>query len=121
MAQVQLDGVSKIFSGDVRAVDGLDLEVRDGELLVLVGPSGCGKSTTLRLIAGLERPTAGEVRIDEQRVNEVPPAKRNVAMVFQYDALLPHLSVRKNLGFGLELARGGWLQRMLGGNRNGQP
>lgn len=113
MGEVQLHGVSKIFRGNVRAVDDLNLDVRDGELLVLVGPSGCGKSTTLRLIAGLERPTSGDVHLGGERVNEVSPAKRNVAMVFQYDALLPHLSVRKNLGFGLELARGGWLRRIL--------
>jgi len=120
MAQVQLDGVSKIFSPDLRAVDDLNLDVRDGELLVLVGPSGCGKSTSLRLIAGLERPTSGEIRIAGERVNDAPPATRNVAMVFQHDSLLPHLSVRKNLAFGLTLARGGWLRRMFVGSGKGK-
>lgn len=118
MADVQLAGVAKTFPRGVRAVEALNLDVRDGELLVLVGPSGCGKSTTLRLIAGLETPTAGEIRIGGERVNSRPPAQRNVAMVFQYDSLLPHLNVRRNLRFGLEMARGGWVSRVA---RRAQP
>jgi multiple sugar transport system ATP-binding protein len=96
------------------AVDHLDLEVIDKEFLVLVGPSGCGKSTTLRMIAGLEDVSSGEIRIGGRRVNEVPPKDRNIAMVFQNYALYPHMSVSKNMGFGLELRYGtGWLRRVL--------
>ena len=97
---VVLRGVEKRF-GDVRAVAAVDLEVRAGELLVLVGPSGCGKSTLLRLVAGLEEPTAGEVWIGGRAVNEVAPGERDVAMVFQSYALYPHMTVARNLGFGL--------------------
>ena len=96
MASVQLTGVTKRF-GDTVAVDDLTLDIDDGEFLVLLGPSGCGKSTLLRLIAGLERPTSGEVAIDELIVNDVPPAARDVAMVFQSYALYPHKTVRQNI------------------------
>ena len=99
---VALRGVEKRF-GDVTAVDAVDLEVRAGELLVLVGPSGCGKSTLLRLIAGLEEPTAGEVWIGGRAVNDVAPGDRDVAMVFQSYALYPHMTVARNLGFGLRM------------------
>ena len=99
---VVLRGVEKRF-GDVTAVAAVDLEVRAGELLVLVGPSGCGKSTLLRLIAGLEEPTAGEVWIGGRAVNEVAPGDRDVAMVFQSYALYPHMTVARNLGFGLRV------------------
>ena len=99
---VSLDGVEKRF-GAVTAVDAVDLEVRAGELMVLVGPSGCGKSTLLRLIAGLEEPDGGEVRIGERRVNDVAPGDRDVAMVFQSYALYPHMTVAQNLGFGLRV------------------
>ena len=99
---VVLRGVEKRF-GDVTAVAAADLEVRAGELLVLVGPSGCGKSTLLRLIAGLEEPTAGEVWIGGRAVNDEAPGDRDVAMVFQSYALYPHMTVARNLGFGLRV------------------
>ena len=99
---VVLKGVEKRF-GNVTAVESVDLEVRPGELMVLVGPSGCGKSTLLRLIAGLEEPDAGEVWIGGRPVNEVAPGDRDVAMVFQSYALYPHMTVAQNLGFGLRV------------------
>jgi multiple sugar transport system ATP-binding protein len=105
MAKVSLKHLDKTYPNGVRAVRDLNLEVADGELLVLVGPSGCGKSTTLRLIAGLEEPTAGEVWIGERCVNSVPPADRDVAMVFQNFALYPHMSVFRNMAFGLKMRR----------------
>ncbi len=112
MAQVSLERVSRVFPGQVKAVDGIDLEVRDGEFLVLVGPSGCGKSTTLRLIAGLERPTEGVIRIGGNVVNDIPCRHRDVSMVFQNDALYPHLDVYENVAFGLKLRNGAtWFQR----------
>ena len=105
MAAVTLNELVKVYPGGVRAVDGLSLAVPDGQLVVLVGTSGCGKTTTLRLIAGLERPTAGSVSIDGRAVDRLPPRHRDVAMVFQHHALYPHMSVRGNLGFGLKLRR----------------
>ncbi len=107
MATVSLDRIVKRFPDGTTAVDGVSLEILDREFLVLVGPSGCGKSTTLRLIAGLETCTSGEVRIGERRVNDVVPRDRDVAMVFQNYALYPHLSVYRNLTFGLNLRFGG--------------
>ncbi|MEM7311246.1 MAG: ABC transporter ATP-binding protein [Planctomycetota bacterium] len=104
MARVELEGVRKSFGGSP-AVQALDLVVEDGELMVLVGPSGCGKSTTLRMIAGLEEPDAGDVRIGGRRVNALEPRERGVAMVFQNYALYPHMTVRRNLGFPLRMAR----------------
>ncbi|MBI2827396.1 MAG: ABC transporter ATP-binding protein [Planctomycetia bacterium] len=113
MAQIVLEAVSREFPGPVRAVDHIDLTVADQEFLVLVGPSGCGKTTTLRLIAGLEPPTAGTVRIGDRVATDVAPRDRNVAMVFQSSALYPHLTVSRNMAFGLELRDGGaWWQRM---------
>ena len=103
---VVLKGVEKRF-GDVTAVEAVGLEVRPGELMVLVGPSGCGKSTLLRLIAGLEEPDAGEVWIGGRPVNEVAPGDRDVAMVFQSYALYPHMTVAQNLGFGLRVRGAG--------------
>jgi multiple sugar transport system ATP-binding protein len=103
MADVRLDKVAKVYPGGVTAVRELDLHVIDGEFLVLVGPSGCGKSTTLRMIAGLEEITAGELLIAQKRVNDVHPRDRDIAMVFQSYALYPHMSVRQNMAFGLEL------------------
>jgi multiple sugar transport system ATP-binding protein len=103
--ELVLEGVSKVFRGGVQAVRDLDLRVADGELLAVVGPSGCGKTTTLRLIAGLERPTAGTIRLGDRVVNDVPPGHRGVAMVFQDYALYPHLSVRGNLVFNPRLRR----------------
>jgi multiple sugar transport system ATP-binding protein len=105
MARVKLEGVRKIYTEGPQqvAVDRVDLDVHDGEFVVLVGPSGCGKSTTLRMIAGLESISAGTVSIGERVVNDVPPKARDIAMVFQNYALYPHMSVRENLGFALKL------------------
>ena len=107
MARVTLEGVRKIYheGGDQVAVDRVDLDIADGEFLVLVGPSGCGKSTTLRMIAGLETISAGTIKIGEQVVNDVPPKARDIAMVFQNYALYPHMTVRENLGFALSLRK----------------
>jgi len=106
MAQLTLEEVTKVFnagdSEEIVAVDGVDMEIEDGEFLVLVGPSGCGKSTTLRMIAGLETVTSGEIRLGSRRINDTPPADRNIAMVFQSYALYPHMTVRGNMRFGLE-------------------
>ncbi len=102
MAQIVLDGVTKVF-GDVIAVNRVSLEVADGEFMVLVGPSGCGKSTILRMLAGLEEVTAGEVFIGGEQVTDLEPKARDIAMVFQNYALYPHMTVEQNLGFGLKL------------------
>lgn len=105
MARLTLDSVTKRFGEadeSVLAVDGVDIDIRDGEFLVLVGPSGCGKSTTLRMIAGLESVTDGEIQLGSERINEQKPAERNIAMVFQSYALYPHMTVRGNMRFGLE-------------------
>ncbi|QLF68419.1 ABC transporter ATP-binding protein [Peteryoungia desertarenae] len=104
MARLQLRNLQKSY-GDFKAVHGINLEVEDGEFMVLVGPSGCAKSTTLRMIAGLERVTGGEIRIGETLVNDKAPGERGIAMVFQNYALYPHMKVRKNLSFGLRLKR----------------
>ncbi|MFC4049671.1 ABC transporter ATP-binding protein [Actinomadura syzygii] len=103
MAKIVLDKVDKVYSGGVKAVDGLDLEIHDGEFMVLVGPSGCGKSTALRMIAGLEEISAGKVSIGDQVVNDLAPKDRDIAMVFQNYALYPHMTVEQNLAFGLKL------------------
>ena len=110
MAEVALEGVTKVYPGNVKAVDGVSLTVADREFLGLVGPSGCGKSTTLRMVAGLEDITAGTIRIAERVVNSVAPKDRNIAMVFQNYALYPHMTVYKNMAFGLLLRRqhAGW-------------
>jgi len=105
MAKIVLDGVTKVFGSDVVAVNDLSLEIGDGEFMVLVGPSGCGKSTILRILAGLEEVTAGEVYIGDRQVTDLPPKDRDVAMVFQNYALYPHMTVEQNLGFGLKLRR----------------
>ncbi|WP_256402253.1 ABC transporter ATP-binding protein [Halorubrum salinum] len=105
MARLELDSVTKRFGegdGSVLAVDDVDVDIADGEFLVLVGPSGCGKSTTLRMVAGLESITDGEIRLDGDRMNEQGPAERDIAMVFQSYALYPHMTVRQNMRFGLE-------------------
>jgi len=104
MAGLSLAGVGKSY-GSVLALRGLDLEVAEGELMVLVGPSGCGKTTTLRVVSGLEAATEGSVRIGDRDVTALPPAERNVSMVFQTYALFPHMTVARNVGFGLA-ARG---------------
>jgi multiple sugar transport system ATP-binding protein len=103
MARVDLDKVSKVFPGGVKAVDSVDLHIADREFIVLVGPSGCGKSTTLRMVAGLEEISEGTIRIGDRIVNDVPPKNRNIAMVFQNYALYPHMTVYKNMAFGLKL------------------
>jgi multiple sugar transport system ATP-binding protein len=103
MARVKLEGIRKMYQDSVVAVHGVDLDVADGEFVVLVGPSGCGKSTTLRMIAGLESITAGELYIGDRMVNDVPPKNRDIAMVFQSYALYPHMTVRQNLAFALKL------------------
>ena len=105
MAAVTLDGITKIYPNGTAAVDRLDLDIGDGELVVLLGPSGCGKTTVLRTIAGLEQVSAGEVRLGGRVANGIPPHERDVAMVFQDCALYPHLSVRDNLAFPLRVAR----------------
>lgn len=105
MADVSLTNVYKIYPGDVTAVRDCSVSIADGEFLVLVGPSGCGKSTTLRMVAGLEEISKGEVRIGERVVNDVPPKDRDIAMVFQNYALYPHMSVRENMAFGLKLRK----------------
>jgi multiple sugar transport system ATP-binding protein len=104
VAEVRLSGVSKDF-GPVRILHDIDLHIRDGEFMVFVGPSGCGKSTLLRVIAGLEDISAGELSIGGRRVNEVPPAERGIAMVFQSYALYPHMDLYDNMAFGLKLAK----------------
>src|SRR5215217_5023013 len=103
MARVELEKVTKIYPGGVKAVDAIDLAIRDQEFVVLVGPSGCGKSTTLRMVAGLEEISDGTIRIGDRIVNNVPPKDRDIAMVFQNYALYPHMSVYKNMAFGLKL------------------
>src|SRR5438046_3262217 len=105
MAQVVLEKISKIFPGGVKAVDAVDLAIKDQEFVVLVGPSGCGKSTTLRMVAGLEEISNGVIRIGDRVVNDVPPKNRDIAMVFQNYALYPHMSVYKNMAFGLKLRK----------------
>jgi multiple sugar transport system ATP-binding protein len=103
MGSIRLEGVSKTF-GRTTVIPGVDLDIKDGTFVVFVGPSGCGKSTLLRLIAGLEDVSAGRIIIDGNDVAKLPPAKRGLAMVFQSYALYPHMTVRKNIGFGLRMA-----------------
>jgi multiple sugar transport system ATP-binding protein len=105
MAQIVLDHVEKVYTGGVKAIDDLSLEVKDGEFMVLVGPSGCGKSTALRSIAGLEEITGGTISIGDRVVNDLPPKDRDIAMVFQNYALYPHMTVEDNLAFGLKLRK----------------
>ena len=105
MAEVVLENLHKVYSGSVLAVKEANLHIADKEFLVLVGPSGCGKSTILRMIAGLEEVTQGHIYIDGERINDVPPKNRDIAMVFQNYALYPHMSVYKNMAFGLKLRK----------------
>src|ERR1700749_3361836 len=107
VASVTFDGVSKVYDNGFRAVDTLDLQIQDGEFMVLVGPSGCGKTTALRMLAGLEEISEGELVIDNTVVNEVAPQKRDIAMVFQNYALYPHLSVYDNMAYGLKIQKRG--------------
>jgi multiple sugar transport system ATP-binding protein len=105
MAEIEFDDVSKIYDDGTQAVFNLDLKIEDGELMVLVGPSGCGKTTALRMVAGLEEITAGDLRIGDRVVNDLTPKERNIAMVFQSYALYPHMTVEENLAFSLKLHR----------------
>jgi multiple sugar transport system ATP-binding protein len=105
MAAITFDDVTKTYGDGYRAVSDLDLEVKDGEFVVLVGPSGCGKTTALRMIAGLEEITDGQIRIGERVVNNLPPGARDVAMVFQNYALYPHMTVAENIGFALRMRK----------------
>ncbi|WP_296597082.1 sn-glycerol-3-phosphate ABC transporter ATP-binding protein UgpC, partial [Roseibium sp.] len=102
MATITLDKVRKVYGGSVEAVKGVSIDIADGEFIVLVGPSGCGKSTLLRMMAGLEEITTGDIKIGDRVVNNVDPADRDIAMVFQNYALYPHMSVYNNLAYGLK-------------------
>ena len=104
MAEITLDGITKVFPDGYEAVKKIDLEIADGEFMILVGPSGCGKSTALRMIAGLEDISEGELKIGDEVVNDRAPKDRDIAMVFQNYALYPHMTVRENMGFALKLA-----------------
>jgi multiple sugar transport system ATP-binding protein len=104
VASVRLTGIDKTFGDGPKVLTGVNLEINDGEFVVFVGPSGCGKSTLLRIIAGLEEATAGDVYIGDELANDIPPAKRGTAMVFQSYALYPHMTVAENMGFSLKLA-----------------
>src|SRR5215813_13522811 len=104
MAEIRINHITKRF-GDFVALHDVDLAVRDGEFLVLLGPSGCGKTTTLRSVAGLERQTSGDIYIGDTLVNDLPPGERDIAMVFQFYALYPHLSVYDNVAFPLRAQR----------------
>ena len=104
MAEIVLDGVTKVFDDGYEAVKDLNLDIADGEFVILVGPSGCGKSTALRMIAGLEDISSGELKIDDEVMNDRSPKDRDIAMVFQNYALYPHMTVRENMGFALSLA-----------------
>jgi len=105
MAQVHLRNVNKVYDGGVQAVKDFNLEIQDKEFVVFVGPSGCGKTTTLRMVAGLETITSGDIAIDDTVVNNLPPMDRDIAMVFQNYALYPHMSVYNNMAFGLKMRK----------------
>lgn len=105
MAKVELKKIGKVYDGNVRAVDNANITINDKEFVVFVGPSGCGKTTTLRMVAGLEDITEGELYIDDKLVNDVPPKDRDIAMVFQNYALYPHMTVYDNMAFGLKIRK----------------
>src|SRR5699024_4448530 len=105
MAELRMENIQKTYDKNVRAVDDFNLDIKDKEFIVFVGPSGCGKSTTLRMIAGLEEITDGELYIDDKRMNDVAPKDRDIAMVFQNYALYPHMNVYDNMAFGLKLRK----------------
>ena len=106
MVEVEYKNVTKKYDDESEAVKELNLKIKDGEFLVLLGPSGCGKSTTLRMLAGLEEVTEGDIEIDGMKINHLPPGARGLGMVFQSYALYPHMSVSENLSFGLRMAKG---------------
>src|SRR5687768_9458426 len=116
MAEIQFKGITKRYPDGFEAVKSVDLDIGDGEFMILVGPSGCGKSTALRMIAGLEDITEGDLMIGGERVNDLPPRDRDIAMVFQNYALYPHMTVRDNMGFALKLAKAdqGEIDRKVG-------
>ncbi|MGZ4242220.1 MAG: ABC transporter ATP-binding protein, partial [Actinomycetota bacterium] len=105
MAEIRLENVAKVYADGTRAVTTFNLEIKDGEFMVLVGPSGCGKTTVLRMVAGLEHISEGTVRIGDRVVNTLLPRDRDIAMVFQNYALYPHMSVYDNMAFGLKLQK----------------
>ena len=105
MADLSLKHIYKVYDGEVKAVNDFCMDIKDKEFIVFVGPSGCGKSTTLRMIAGLEEISAGELRIDGEVVNDLEPKDRNIAMVFQNYALYPHMTVYENMAFALKTAK----------------
>src|SRR4051794_41516363 len=105
MAEIEFIDVQKVYDDGTQAVFDLNLAINDGELMVLVGPSGCGKTTALRMVAGLEEITDGELRIGDRVVNDMPPRERDIAFVFQNYALYPHMNVYDNMAFGLKLAK----------------
>ena len=105
MASLKLDHIYKVYPNGTKAVNDFNLDIKDGEFIVFVGPSGCGKSTTLRMIAGLEEISAGELYIGDTLVNDMEPKDRDIAMVFQNYALYPHMTVYENMAFGLQLRR----------------
>ena len=105
MAEIILSNLTKIYSQNIIAVDNIDLKINDGEFIVFLGPSGCGKSTTLRMIAGLETITKGDIIIENKIVNNVDSAERDLAIVFQNYALYPHMTIKGNLSFGLKLRK----------------
>ena len=124
MSQVILKGLKKVYDNKVTAVHDVNLEIADKEFIVLVGPSGCGKSTTLRMVAGLEEISDGELYIDNRLVNDVAPKDRDIAMVFQNYALYPHMTVYDNLAFALKLRKtptGRFLHRRIGQARGHPP
>jgi ABC-type glutathione transport system ATPase component len=105
VSEIVLSGVSKTFPGGVKAVDGINLTIKDGEFMVLVGPSGCGKTTLLRMIAGLETVDEGSIRLGDRDITQLEPRDRDIAMVFQDYALYPHMNVRGNLSYGLRVRK----------------
>ncbi|MFQ6684320.1 ATP-binding cassette domain-containing protein, partial [Bordetella pertussis] len=105
MATLSFRNVKKTYAGNVPVIHGIDMDVADGEFIVIVGPSGCGKSTLMRMVAGLETVTEGEILIDDKVVNTLEPAERDIAMVFQNYALYPHMSVFDNMAYGLKIRR----------------